>query len=205
MHVTRQDFLAGAGIAGDQHRGVAGGDLLRQLDHARHGVVAVDQFAPVVGDGGQHRGDQFGVGRQRDIFLGAGLNGRDRGARIGGGAAGDDRRMNVLGFEASDQIADVDGDVDHQEVGAASGAQHRERLGDIRGMGDQRALVHRELGRGGELAVERADDQKAHLVIPSSLSAANYDLSALIISVMVTPSLSSTRTTSPRATRRLLT
>jgi hypothetical protein len=33
-------------------------------------------------------------------------------------------------------------------------------------MGDGRALVHRDLGRGGELAIERANDQKAHGVIP---------------------------------------
>ncbi len=192
-------------FAGDQHGSFAGGDVLRQLDDARHGVVAVDQFAPIVGDGGQHRGDQFGVGRQRNIFFGAGLDGGDRGARVGRGAAGDDRRVDVLGLEPGHQLADVDRNVDHQKVRAATGAQHGERLGDIRGMGDQRALVHRDLGRGGELAVKRADDQKAHLVIPSSLSRANYDLSALIISVIVTPSFSSTRTTSPRATRRLLT
>ena len=72
-------------------------------------------------------------------------------------------------FEAGDQVANVDRDVDHQEIGAAPGAQHGERLGDVRGMGDHRALVHRELGRGGELAVERADDQEAHIFIPSSL------------------------------------
>ena len=146
-----------------------GGDLLGELDDARHGVVAVDQFAAVVGDGGEHGGDQFGVGRQRDVFLGAGLDRGDRGARVGRGAAGDDRRVDVLGLEPGDQLADVERDVDHQQVGAAAGAQHGERLGDVRGVGDRRALVHRDLGRGGELAVERADDQETHGVIPSSL------------------------------------
>jgi hypothetical protein len=29
-------------------------------------------------------------------------------------------------------------------------------------VGDGRALLHRELGRGGELAFERPDDQEAH-------------------------------------------
>ena len=108
VNVARQHFLAGAGFAGDQHRGVAAGDLLRQLDDSRHAVVAIDQFAGVVGDGGQHGGDQFGVGRQRDVFLGAGVNGGDRGAGVGGDAAGDDRGVNVLGFEPLHQVADVD-------------------------------------------------------------------------------------------------
>ena len=112
------------------------GDLLRELDHARHGVVAIDQFAPVVGDRGKHRGDQFGVGRQRDVFLGAGVDGGDRGAGVGRGAAGDDRRMDAFGLERGDQFADIDGDIDHQQVGAAAGAQHGERLAAVGGMGD---------------------------------------------------------------------
>ena len=61
------------------------------------------------------------------------------------------------------QFADVDGDVDHQQIGAAAGAQHRQRLRDVGGVHDGCALVHRQLGGGGELAVERADDQKAHV------------------------------------------
>ena len=146
--------------------------MQRQFDDPRHGFVAVDQLAPVVGDGGEHRGDQFRVGRQRDVFLGPGVNRGDRRARVGGDAASNDRRMDVLGFERSDEIANGDGDVDHQEIGAAARSEDSERLGDIRRVGNGCALVHRELGRGRKLAVERADDQKPHDVIPSSLSAA---------------------------------
>ena len=136
------------------------------LTTLRHAVVAIDQFARIVGDGGQHGGDQFGVGRQWDVFLGAGVNGGDRGAGVGGGAAGDDRGVNVLGFEPLHQVADVDCDIDHQQIGAAARTQHGDGLRVIRGMSDGRALVHRDLGRGGELAIERANDQKAHGVIP---------------------------------------
>jgi hypothetical protein len=64
------------------------------------------------------------------------------------------------------QFADGDRDIDHEQIGAAPGAQHGKRLRDIRGMGDGRAAVHRELGRGGELASERADDQEAHGLAP---------------------------------------
>ena len=68
----------------------------------------------------------------------------------------------MLGFEPRDQIADVDRDLDHQQVGAAAGAQHAQRhLGAV-GMRDGRALVHGELGGERELAAQRSDDQEAH-------------------------------------------
>jgi hypothetical protein len=168
VQIARENLLAGAGFARDQHGGITGCDLLRQLDDARHGIVAVDQLTPVVGDRGEHRGDQFCVGRQWNVFLGAGMDGGDRGARIGGGTAGDDRRMDVLGLKPGDKIADVERDVDHQQVGAAAGAQHRQRLGDVGGVGDHRALVHCDLGRDGELAVQRSDDQEPHDLVPFS-------------------------------------
>ena len=236
VHIARQHFLAGARFAGDQNRGVARRDLQRKLDHARHRLVAIDEFTRVVGDGGQHRGDQFRVRRQRDVLFRACLDGGDRGAGIGRGAAGDDRRVDMLGFQCGHQVADGDGDIDHQEIGAAPGSQHGHRLRDVRSVGDRRAPIHRELGRGGELAVESANDQEPHGLFPSSVAvrrsrmasgerrtrvirfpplfAIRHSLfacsphqprSALMISVMVTPSFSSTRTTSPRATRRLLT
>jgi hypothetical protein len=63
MQVARQHFLAGAAFAGDQHGGIRAGDLLGELDHAGHGVVAIDHLAPIVGDGGEHRRDQIGIGR----------------------------------------------------------------------------------------------------------------------------------------------
>ena len=50
-------------------------------------------------------------------------------------AAGDDRHVDALGVEPRDQVADVERDVDHQQVGAAAGAQHGERLLDRRRRG----------------------------------------------------------------------
>ena len=138
------------------------GDLLGELDHLRHRVVAVDQLARVVGDGGEHGRDQLRIGRQRDVFLGAGVDRGDRGAGVVLDAAGDDRHVDVLGSSLATRSRDVERDVDHQQVGAAAGAQHRERLVDAVGVGDGGAAVHRDLGRGGELALERADDQEAH-------------------------------------------
>ena len=80
VHEARQHFLAGAAFAGDEHGGVRARDLLGELDDLRHGVVAVDHLARVVGDGGEHGRDQIGIGRQRDVFFGAGMDGIDRGA-----------------------------------------------------------------------------------------------------------------------------
>src|SRR4029077_15714787 len=45
-------------------------------------------------------------------------------------------------------------------------AQPRERLVCGLRMCDARALLHRELGRGGELTLEGADDQEAHGSVP---------------------------------------
>ena len=141
-------------------------NLLGKLDDLRHRLVAIDHLAGIVGNGGEHRGDQIGIGRQRDVFFRAGMDGVDRGARVVGDAAGDDRHVDALGVESRHQVADVEGDVHHQQVGAAAGAQHGERLLVAFGVSDAGALVHRELGRGGELAAERADDQESHGLAP---------------------------------------
>jgi hypothetical protein len=162
VDVARQHLLAGAGLAGDQHGGIGGGNLLGKLHHLRHRLVAPDQLAVIVGDGGEHGRDQLGIGRQRDVFLGAGMDRGNRGAGVVLDAAGDDRHVDVLELELLDQGADVDRDLDHQEVGALAGAQHGQRLLDRLGVGDAGAAVHRDLGRGGELALEGANDQKAH-------------------------------------------
>jgi len=58
----------------DQHRGIARRDLLRELDDVRHRVIAIDEIAVIVGDRGKHGGDQFRIGRQRDVFLGAAMD-----------------------------------------------------------------------------------------------------------------------------------
>jgi hypothetical protein len=87
---------------------------------------------------------------------------------------GDDRLRSDLGAGRYEhgavhgvfQFANGDRDIDHEQIGAAPGAQHGKRLRDIRGMGDGGAAVHRELCRGGELASKRADDQEAHGLAP---------------------------------------
>ena len=116
----------------------------------------------IVGDRREHGRDQLRIGRQRDVFFRARMDRGDRRARVGRHAARDHRHGDVLGLEPRDQIADVDRDLDHQQVGAAAGAQHAQRhLGVVR-VGDARALVHGELGGERELAAQRSDDQEAH-------------------------------------------
>src|SRR5690606_4893305 len=100
-----------------------------------------------------------------------------------------------------DQVGNIQGHVDHEQIGAASGAQHLERFVQIAGMGDRGATVHGHFRRGGELPAKRSDDEQSHEASP----ALPDQRSDLMISVMVTPSLSSTSTTSPRPTKRSLT
>jgi flagellar motor switch protein FliN len=67
-----------------------------------HRFIAPDHLAVIVGDGGEHRRDHLGVGRQRDVFLGACLDRGDCGLGIGLDAAGDDWRMDMLGRSRMD-------------------------------------------------------------------------------------------------------
>ena len=130
MDVARQHFLADAAFAGDQDRGFGAGDLVGQLDHRAIASSRSTSSRDVVGDGRQDGGDQLGVGRQRDEFLGAGADGGDRGAGVGADAAGHHRDVDALGLEPHHQGADVEVDVDHQQVGALAAAQQRHRLLD---------------------------------------------------------------------------
>src|SRR5258708_1455728 len=147
------------------------------------------------------------IRRQRDVFLGAGVDRRDRGAGVIGDAAGDDRYVNVFGLQPHYQIADVEGDIDQQQIGALAAAQHAHRLFVVLGVGNGSAIVHGDLGGGRKLALQCTNDEKPHgnllFVCSRPWSAVSSKVpqvrSALMISVMVTPSLSSTRTTSPRS------
>ena len=91
-----------------------------------HRRVAIEQRVALLGDRLEHRGDQLGVGRQRDVFLGAGLDGADRGAGIGADAAGHHRHADALRRQAVDQAGDVELHVHHHQVGALAGAQRRQ-------------------------------------------------------------------------------
>ena len=68
----------------------------------RHRIVAIDEVAVIVGDRRQYGRDQLGIGRQRDVFLGAGMDRGDRGAGVVLDAAGDDRNVDVLELEPLD-------------------------------------------------------------------------------------------------------
>ncbi len=165
VHVAGQHLLAGAGFAGDHHRGIGASDLLCQLDDLGHGVVAVDQIAGIVGHCGQHRGDQFRIRRQRDVFLGAGVDGGNRGAGIVGDAAGDDRHMDVFDLQPHHQVADVEGDIHQQQVRALAATQHAHRLLGVLRMGHGGAVLHGDLGGGRKLALQCANDEKPHVLL----------------------------------------
>jgi hypothetical protein len=125
--------------------------------------IAVDHHRPVVvGDGGQHGGDQLRVGRQRDELLGPRLDRRGRAHGVRAHPAGHHRHPDPLGLVGRDQGPDVQGVVDHQQVGALAGAQ---RVGgglDGLHVAHLGARAHRHLHGGGELPVQSSDDQKPH-------------------------------------------
>jgi hypothetical protein len=89
----------------------------------------------------------------------------DGGAGVIGDTAGDDRHMDVFGLEPDHQVADIEGDVDQQQVGALAAAQHAHRLLVVFRMGDGSAIVHRDLGGGRKLALQGANDEKPHDIL----------------------------------------
>ncbi len=123
-----------------------------------HRRIVGDQRAGVVRHRREHGGDQFGIGRQRDEFLGAGGDRHRRPPRIGIDAAGDDRHRDVLALIGLDQGADVELVVDHQQIGALAPAQGFGGLDYGLDMGDAGAGFHGHLDRGGELAAQFSND-----------------------------------------------
>ena len=76
------------------------GELLRPPEHRRHGRVAVDRHFPALARRRfEHRGDEVGVGRQRQEVLGAGADGAHRGFRVHVPPAGDHRAGDPLLLE----------------------------------------------------------------------------------------------------------
>ena len=106
VDVAGQHLLAGAALAGDQHRGLGAGDLFGELDHPLHGRIAPDEGGAVGGDRLQHRGDHLGIGRERDVFLGAGPDRRHGGLGVGRDPAGDHRGADPLRLQGRDEVAD---------------------------------------------------------------------------------------------------
>jgi hypothetical protein len=199
VDVAGDDLLAGAALAGEEDGRIRGRDLLGELQHRLHRGVAADDALALLGDGFEHGGDERRVGRQREVFLGPGADRADGGVGVGADAAGDDRHMHALGLEAGDEPRDVEAHVGHHEIAALPGAKRGQRRVDGLGMGDAGAARKRDLAGGGDVAFEGADDEETHCKNP-------YERSAVFtISVIVMPSRSSTMTTSPRATSRLLT
>ena len=74
---ARHHLLAGAALAGDQHAGLGRGELPGAA-RARRAIarVGADQLVPLVAGRRQDRGDQLGIGRQRQELLGAGPGSR---------------------------------------------------------------------------------------------------------------------------------
>ncbi len=112
-------------------------------------------------------------------------------------AACDHRHHDALGRERAHERADILREVAQHDVDPPVRAQAREPGLAVRRLVELRPARHREPCRLAKLSRKRADDENAHGQLARS---------AFTISVIVTPRrLSSTITTSPRATRRLLT
>ena len=150
----------------------------------------------MAGDGGEHGGDQLGIGRQRQEILRTGANGAQRRLGILGAAAGDDGGGDALLKQGLHQPGDVMGDVAEDQV-RPLGAQHLKAGQGAIGLQQPRAAGMGQPASLAQLALQRADDEQA---------CHQPALSDFTISVIEMPRrLSSTITTSPRATRRLLT
>ncbi len=70
--------------------------------------------------------------------------------------------MNVFRLQPQHQVANVEGDVDQQQVGALAATQHAHRLFVVLRVGHGSAIVHGDLGGCRELALQCANDEKPH-------------------------------------------
>ncbi len=188
-------------VADDQHRGFRRRHLLGAAHRFLHGGIAHDHRVAFAGRRFQDCGDQVRIGRQRQELARALANGACGGFRIVAGAAGDDRHRHALRRQRAHHGADVVRHIAQHEIDAGIRAQSRQRgVGVIR-LVELRAACDRDARSLAKFACQRANDQDAH-----RRAASRSSRSVLTISVIVTPRrLSSTITTSPRATRRLLT
>ncbi len=194
MDVPRQDLLAGAGFAGDQHGGLGGGDLLGPLDRGEHRRVAGDQRMAFAAGGLQDGGDQIRIGRQRQEFARAVANGAHGGGGVRVRTAGDHRYRHALRGQRAHQCCDIVVNLAEHQIHLRIGTQPHQRGVQRVRLIQLGAARHGDPGRLTQIAGQRTDNQYPQ------------ERSAFTISVMVTPRrLSSTITTSPRATRRLLT
>ena len=165
MDMARHDLLAGPAFSRDEHGRIRARDLLDELDHLLHGGIPVDEGARIGCDRLQDGGDQLRVGRQRDVFLGAGLDGRDRRGRVRARAAGHHGRADPLRFERGHELAHRKRNLDHDEVRAA-GAQNGETLGEAVRVADRDPAIHRDLRGGDELTAQSSHDEEAHSAVP---------------------------------------
>ena len=197
VNVPGEDFLARAALAGDEDACFGPGHALGTADGCQHDGISGDEGMAFAGSGLEDRGNQVRIGRKRQKLAGALGNGACRLVRAGVDATRHDRNRDPFRGKRPDKGADVVRQLHEHKVDTSVRPQ----------VGECRAVVVRLLqlgparggdaGRVAKLAPERADDQDLHRQTVRS---------PLTISVIVTPSrVSSTITTSPRATSRLLT
>jgi hypothetical protein len=164
VDVAGQHFLAGAGLAADQHRGIGAGDLLGAVHGGLHRRIADDHGMRFAGRGFEDRGDQVGVGRQRQELARPGVDGADGGVGIVAGAAGDDRDGHALGRQRGDDGAHVVRDVAQHQVDVRVGPQPDQCAVGIIGLIELRPARDGDPRRLAEIAGERTDDQYFHLM-----------------------------------------
>ena len=197
MDVPRDDLLAGARLAADQHRGVGTRNLFGTPDGRQHHRVARDHRVTFSGRRLQHRRDQFRVRRQWQEVLRTIPHSPQRLLGPALQPACNDGDGDPFVSQRPHEAADVLADLAQHKLNTCVATEIDQASHDVVRLIKTRATGRGDHGRLAELAGQRPDDQDTHCQRPRS---------ALTISVIVTPSLlSATITTSPRATRRLLT
>ena len=201
MDVAGHHFLAGAAFAGDQDRGVGAGDLVGELDDARpwlgrryrtsRWIRRQPPRAPRRSARRRRQRDDIPWRRRGSRSTARRHRCRCRRRRPGCRCVRHRGRRSGRRCPASRRPAP------DRRRGRRAGWPARSR--SMAACATLAPPSMASLVAVAELALEGADDEKTH---GSSL---RLGRPALMISVMVTPSRFSTRTTSPRATRRSLT
>ena len=107
MDVLCDNLLAGSRFPADQDGGFRACDLLGPAYRRSHCGIAGDKRMCLAGSRFKDRGDQVGIGRQRQKLASAFPDGPRRRLRVSIGAAGDHGNIDALGRERAAERADA--------------------------------------------------------------------------------------------------
>lgn len=107
MDKAGKNLFAGSGRSGQQNAGFRRSYLFGHFQNRFSFFVPIDQRVVFTGGRRQNGADKFGIGRQGNIFFGAGFDCLNRQSRIVGYAASNNQHVNPFAFQRRNKLINV--------------------------------------------------------------------------------------------------